>query len=226
MAHILDNPAWNALVSGNKHLSKGNEQIKYFSEDVSPFVGLLEAGPYEFDFLYHVIPTERKLAIISFKEMKIPNQWTVLDHIKALQMVHKHPAPPATATAQIIPLQEKHVPQMIALTQMTHPGPFFKRTIDFGNYEGIFNNNKLIAMAGQRLHADPYTEISAVCTHPDFTGKGYAASIIISQIHKIKAASSIPYLHVKDDNDKAIHLYKTLGFEAREQMDIYMIQKK
>ena len=79
---------------------------------------------------------------------------------------------------------------MIVLTEMTHPGPFFNRTIEFGNYKGIFSGNDLVAMAGQRLHADQYVEISAVCTHPAHTGKGYATQLIISQVHQILSAAA------------------------------------
>ena len=109
---------------------------------------------------------------------------------------------------------------------MTHPGPFFKRTIEFGNYEGVFKGDELVSMAGQRLHAGEFVEISAVCTHPAHSGKGYATALIISQVHQILSASAIPFLHVKDDNLQAIKLYKSLGFEVRKRMDIYSIRKK
>ena len=115
---------------------------------------------------------------------------------------------------------------MIALTGMTHPGPFFERTIEFGNYEGIFKGNDLVSMAGQRLHPGEYVEISAVCTHPAHSGKGYASQLIISQVHQIRSASAIPFLHVKDSNLQAIKLYKSLGFELRKRMHIYSIRKK
>jgi GNAT superfamily N-acetyltransferase len=227
MDHPLDNPAWNALISGNKRFAKGNKQVKYFSPEISPFVGFPDFSLNKLDLLYHIIPDQRTLAIISPKDMVIPDQWEIIEHMKALQMIHDNPASPGTADTHLIPLQKKHVPEMIALTGMTHPGPFLKRTIEFGNYFGIFNNNnQLVAMAGQRLHVNEYMEISAVCSHPDYLGKGYASQLITHQIHRIKAEARIPFLHVKDDNTKAIHLYKKLGFEARKQLDIYIIQKK
>ena len=226
MNHPLDNPAWNALLSGNKNLSKGNEQIKFFDSKVSPFVGFAHYSPDKSEILYRLISGQQTLAIISPKEIVISNQWNIIEHMKVLQMVHKHSTLPVTASENLIQLQKKHVPEMIALTGMTHPGPFLKRTIEFGNYYGIFNNNKLVAMAGQRLHVNECLEISAVCTHPDYLGKGYASQLITDQIHRIKAGAGIPFLHVKDDNAQAIALYKKLGFEARKQLDIYIIQKK
>jgi len=225
MEHPLDYPAWNALVSGNKNLSLGNEHVKYFDEEVGPFVGLFEQNHYEFEYLYHIIPPKRRMVIIISKELEIPKPWTLTEHIKALQMVHKKDDIPVHATGEIIPLQLKDVPQMLDLTALTHPGPFLKKTIEFGNYEGIFNNGELISMAGQRMHPAQYIEISAVCTHPDYHGKGYAGQLIQSQVRSIKANSGMPFLHVKDDNMEAIRLYKKLGFEVRKQMNIYVFQK-
>ncbi|HEY5465256.1 MAG TPA: GNAT family N-acetyltransferase [Hanamia sp.] len=226
MDHPLDYPAWNALISGNKNLSLGNEHVKYFHEEVAPFVGLFEQNHYEFEHLYHITPPKRRMVIIISKKLKIPKPWILTEHIKALQMVHTQDTSPANATAEIIPLQLKDVPQMLDLTALTHPGPFLKRTIEFGNYEGIFNNGELISMAGQRMHPAGYVEISAVCTHPDHHGKGYAGQLIQSQVRSIKANSSAPFLHVKDDNMEAIRLYKKLGFEVRKQMNIYVFQKE
>lgn len=226
MEHPLDNPIWNALISGNKNLSQGTEHVKYFSEDVAPFVGMFELSPDEFKLLYDIMPFQRRMVIIVSRELVILNQWSVIENIRALQMIHTNPIPPYTASAELIPLQKKDVPQMISLTTMTHPGPFLKRTIEFGNYEGIFNKGELISMAGQRFHANQYVEISAVCTHPDYHGKGYAGQLIQNQIRRIKSSAGIPFLHVREDNMQAIRLYKSLGFGVRKLMNIYVIQKK
>ncbi|MDP4285380.1 MAG: GNAT family N-acetyltransferase [Bacteroidota bacterium] len=225
MEHPLDFPAWNALISRNKNLSEGNERVKYFHEEVAPFVGMSELSPDEFELLYYLIPLKRRMVIIISKEIEIPKQWTLTEHIKALQMVYTQDAPPGNASAEIIQLQNKDVPQMLDLTAITHPGPFLKRTIEFGNYEGIFENGNLISMAGERMHPGQYVEISAVCTHPDHLGKGYASQLIQSQVRRIKASSGVPFLHVKDDNLPAIGLYKKLGFEVRKQMNIYVFRK-
>jgi predicted GNAT family acetyltransferase len=124
-----------------------------------------------------------------------------------------------------MPLSAQQVPAMLALTQLTNPGPFFNNTIAFGHYAGIFRDDELVAMAGQRLHAGPYAEISAVCTHPSYSGKGYASQLMLHQAHRIQAASGTPFLHVKLDNARAIRLYHTLGFVSRREVIMYTIQK-
>jgi len=128
-------------------------------------------------------------------------------------------------TAGLVPLTNEHVPQMEALAKLTNPGPFAKKTIDFGHYHGVFENDKLVAMAGQRLYPYNYAEVSAVCTHPDHTGKGYARQLLQFQVDRIKAASEIPFLHVKDDNERAIKVYKSLGFATRTKVYFYVLVK-
>jgi GNAT superfamily N-acetyltransferase len=226
MSHILDNPCWNALNSGNNNLAEGNEHVKFFPADVSPFVGLPEWNSYGFKHLYEVIPPGRRIAFMNLGEVEIPGEWDVIDYLKVLQMVYPNPPSGPALSSEIVHLHNDNIPQMMALTEITHPGPFFKKTIEFGNYEGIFKDDELISMAGQRMHAGDYMEISAVCTHPAHKGKGYASELIMSQVRQIRSASAIPFLHVKDDNLKAVKLYKSLGFEVRKQIDVYSIRKK
>ena len=132
---------------------------------------------------------------------------------------------PATDTTEIAALGKEHVPQMLSLTKLTNPGPFSERTIEFGNYTGIFNSGELVAMAGQRLHPFNYIEISAVCTHPDHAGKGYGKALVAGQAKQILSAGSIPFLHTRTDNTTAIRLYERLGFTVRSEVMFYVIQK-
>jgi GNAT superfamily N-acetyltransferase len=147
--------------------------------------------------------------------MDIPSPLKVLNRIKGNQMIFEGGNTTGELTAELIPLIQEHVSQMLSLTKLTNPGPFAEWTINFGHYHGIFENGELAAMAGQRLHTFNYAEVSAVCTHPDHTGKGYARQLLIHQINRIQAAGEIPYLHVRSDNGRAIKVYESLGFVTR-----------
>ncbi|MEO6851024.1 MAG: GNAT family N-acetyltransferase [Mucilaginibacter sp.] len=225
MEHVLDNPVWNALMSGNKQLDRGNDQVKYFDTEVSPFVGLKENSADNFRLLYDLVPDKRFCLFVAPVQVEIPAYWKVLVSIPGLQMVHDKNSPLDEVGEKLVLLTDEHIPQMLALTKLTDPGPFAERTIEFGHYMGVFDGDKLVAMAGQRMHAFNYAEISAVCTHPDHTGKGYARQLLLHHIHRIKAASNMPYLHVRHDNERAIKVYERLGFSTRTEVYFYALMK-
>ena len=225
MQHILDNPIWNALISGNNGLALGNEQARYFPQDVSPFVGLRDFTEANFNILHETVPYKSMLAVFSANKIEQFGKWNMLRYIQVYQMIYSRTSPPPVPQQDLISLNDKDVPAMQALTKLTNPGPFFQNTIQFGNYRGFFDDDKLIAMAGQRLHPYQYVEISAVCTHPDYQGKGYASQLISDQINLIMAESCVPFLHVINTNPTAIKVYERLGFVKRREMFIYTIQK-
>jgi len=224
MEHPLDNPAWNALISGNSNLAFGSEQARYFDGEVSPFAALSENTEDNFKLLYSLLPRSVMLFVTPV-EMAFSDQWTVSQYIRGLQMVHDGSEIPDESKHGLIPLTYEHVPQMLELTKLTNPGPFASRTIDFGHYHGVFEGDKLVAMTGQRMHPFGYAEVSAVCTHPSHTGKGYARALMLQQMQRIKAASETPFLHVRHDNERAIKVYESLGFATRRQVHFYVLKK-
>ncbi|GAB4011112.1 GNAT family N-acetyltransferase [Spirosoma migulaei] len=224
MKHILDNPAWYALLSGNKALANGTETAKYFTPDVSPFAAVAEPTQANLELLHQTIPFATPIVLISDRLLSIADPWKVLHRLDGFQMVYTKPAEQSPTGPTVISLTEQHVPQMLALTELTVPGPFASKTIDFGHYEGIFEGEDLIAMAGQRLHAYEFAEISAVCTHPDYLSRGYARHLIIRQLCRIQAAAGTPYLHVRSDNVRAVNVYKAMGFETRKEIYFYILQ--
>jgi len=223
MLHLLDNPIWNGLISGNSHLANGTEEVRYFDQEVSPLIGMKEYSESNFNTLHQLITEERTLVTLTAFAVAVPPQWQLIRNIKILQMVFNGTVP--TEEQLFTQLQKQHVAGMLALTKLTNPGPFAERTIEFGNYEGIFIDNELAAMAGQRTQPRPYIEVSAVCTHPDHHGKGYAGKLITSQICQIIAQSCTPFLHVRSDNDTAIKLYQKLGFDIRTEIHFNTILK-
>lgn len=227
MEYVLDNPAWYALQTGNKNLAQGDEFCQYFDPDVSPFVGLGKADEQHLLKLYDALPEQSVKLLALPMQIDIPQPWTLLSGMDGFQMVYQSAQilPVNADKAVIVPLTEAHIPQMLALTKLTNPGPFGTGTIAFGHYTGIFEGKQLVAMAGQRLHAEPYAEISAVCTHPDYLGKGYARELLCYQVNRILAASGIPYLHVRQDNYRAIQVYESLGFKKRTPIYFHVLKK-
>jgi len=225
MDHVLDNPAWNAMVSFNSGLAVGHNEVRYFPETVSPFAGLRKPGYDSLTELFEMLPANRITATVTASALDIPSSWKTLFQASLLQMTAGNFRSPEITNYEIVALGKEHVPLMISLTKLTNPGPFAERTIEFGNYTGIFNSGELVAMAGHRLHPFNYIEISAVCTHPEHGGKGYGKALVATQAEQILSGGHIPFLHTRRDNTTAIKLYEQLGFTVRSEMMFYVIQK-
>lgn len=225
MNHILNNPAFNALTTGNSHLAQGEGEVRYFSSEVSPIIGLAEHNGNLLNELHKQIPDNNPRIVFTPEEIPIPECWQLLKFISGYQMVCTKPVAVEAGNDAIVPLTNVHIPQMLELTKLTAPGPFDTRTIEFGYYEGVLDDDRVVAMAGQRLNPGNCTEISAVCTHPDYLGRGYARQLLLSQITRMTAAGNVPFLHVRDDNERAINVYKNLGFEISSVMNFYFIKK-
>ncbi len=225
MLHYLNNPVYHALLSGDAPLGSGSDTVKFFDEQVSPFAGFDENNENGFNELYNLLPVGRKILYATRKIIKEPTGWLLTHHIPGLQFVFTGKNINPHPSFKMVKLQNKNVDEMIALARLTKPGPFDKRTIEFGHYYGIFENDTLAAMTGQRLHVYNYTEVSAVCTHPQYVGKGYAAALVQHQLGIICNNEQTPFLHVRDDNSKAITLYERLGFTQNGSMHFYFLKK-
>lgn len=226
MKNVLHNPVFNALCSGDKHLSFGTDAVKFFDEQVSPFVGFEESYTKGFANLYELLPKSRKILYANPVAFKAPEGWQVQHDISGLQFVYEGTGNIKNDFLNVLPLGEKHIDEMVQLAAITKPGPFGTGTINFGYYHGIFDNEKLVAMTGQRLHVQNFTEISAVCTHPEHTGKGYAHTLMQHQLQLILQQGQLPFLHVREDNERAIALYQRLGFTISRPMNFYFMVRQ
>jgi ribosomal protein S18 acetylase RimI-like enzyme len=226
MIKQLDNPVWSALISGNRDLAIGNEKARRYQPGISPFVAVAENSPGHYQALKKLIPGDETVAIFTTDTNLDPSPWVVVNRIDGYQMMYEGETPVQQEEVTIMKLAEANVLAMLELTKLNPPGPFMEKTILFGGYEGIFDGEHLVAMAGHRFHGGPYVEISAVCTHPDHIGKGYARALIRNQIRKLREIGKSPYLHVRADNTRAFKIYKDMGFVTRTEMIIYLLKGK
>jgi predicted GNAT family acetyltransferase len=130
-----------------------------------------------------------------------------------------------TSTAHIEPLSAADAAEMVALATLTQPGPFRIRTHELGAFSGIRHDGRLVAMAGERMKLDGYTEVSGVCTHPDFRGRGYGAALSHAVAARIRDRGETPFLHARAANTAAISLYESLGFKLRRDMTVTVLRR-
>jgi predicted GNAT family acetyltransferase len=223
---LLDNPVWHALSTEQSALAQGNGLAKRFPLDVAPFGGLIDQSGAAYHALEETLPgAVTALALDS--EPILPTNWEMVHSGEMYQMICETPLPGvghAEGNQIFRTLTKADVPEMLALTRLTEPGPFLPRTIELGAYLGIYDAGYLVAMAGERLHLTGFTEISAVCTHPQYRGRGYGNALLSALISRITQRGETPILHVRTGNLTAVRLYEKLGFHVRAQLHLAIIK--
>ncbi len=149
----------------------------------------------------------------------------VIVHKTVEQMLYGEREVP-TAAAGHVNLTAADVPDMMRLVALTKPGPFAARTIALGSYIGIRAGGDLVAMAGERMRFPGFTEISAVCTHPDYRHRGYSSALVRALTRSILERGETPFLHIYSDNSAAGSLYEHLGFSHRRTLTVTVLKRQ
>jgi predicted GNAT family acetyltransferase len=136
------------------------------------------------------------------------------------------PAASSIRGVEVVTLGVDDAPAMVALPELTRPGPFTLRTHELGTFLGIRIDGQLVAMVGERMKPADYTEITAVCVHPDHRGRGYGQVLLAAISRRIVARGEIPFLHVFSNNDSAIALYRRQGMEIRRRLHVTVLQRR
>ncbi|AFQ48130.1 GNAT family N-acetyltransferase [Burkholderia cepacia] len=222
--HPLDNAVWNALAGQQHRFALGDARAQRFAPAVAPFAGLADRSPASFDALRGLIDAHGPAALVTPDEIPTPAGLAVVRRATLHQMIWQGTLDDAPANAfEHVPLTEADVPEMLALTAATEPGPFGPRTVEFGGYIGVRRQGRLAAMAGQRMRVEGHAEISAVCVDAAFRRQGLAAGLIRTLIATIRARRETPFLHVLASNHVAIERYLALGFVKRRDMHLLVL---
>jgi predicted GNAT family acetyltransferase len=227
--HALDNVIWNALTTSQARFSEGHELARKFPAEVTSLGALLAPTHEAYDSLAGLLREGMATGLFLEAPPQVPQGLTVVVTLPLLQMIYQNrkPAPltPALSDNGLIELTDSDVPEMMALAELTKPGPFGRRTRELGTYLGIRRSGTLVAMAGERLRLPGYAEVSAVCTHPDHVRHGYAGTLITALVEHIRNRSEVPFLHVREDNVRAIGLYERLGFRKRIRAHLAVVRR-
>jgi ribosomal protein S18 acetylase RimI-like enzyme len=214
---VLDNPAWFSLTGQHAHLAEGTGAARRYRPAVSPFVGLRDVrDPRAWADLAALVGPGAEVPIAGGAD-EVPDGWTRGWTLPGVQMAGTDRLE-GTPDDESVVLGVQDVPDMLALTKRTRPGPFAPETYLMGTYRGIRRDGRLVAMAGERLRPAGATEVSAVCTDEEVRGQGLASRLVLAVVHGIRARGELPILHAAASNEGAIRLYRSLGFEVRRQV--------
>lgn len=226
----LDNPIWNALITEQRSLALGSGLARRFPAEIGPLSGLDNPSAAAYDALRALAGPGETLALFFTELPAPPAGWTmahsdVLDQMICLEPGNLECAEPA-AGPKLRRLTAADVPAMLELAALTEPGPFQQRTIELGPFFGIFDSGRLLAMAGERMHLPQFVEVSAVCSHPDARGRGYARTLMIEVIKEVVERGKTPFLHVRSSNLRAIEVYQSLGFALRRKLHLAVLKNE
>ena len=221
----LDNVTWHALTTVHAASAETHGRARRYHPDVSVFAAIDTGVPAEWDDLARLVGPDGAAALFRAEMPAVPDGWTVLVDGIGHQMVFD-PADAATrARLDAAQLPDSRLltvddePQMAALVALAQPGPWRPRTIELGDYHGVFDGDRLVAMAGERQKLPGATEVSAVCTHPDARRRGLGAGITARVVQGILARGETPFLHHSEENP-ARTVYEALGFRLRRTVQL------
>ena len=221
--HPLDNPIWEALHTHHARFASGDRGAARYAAEVAPFAAVGDADPESSAALARLLAPGEQLYGVGPAPAASPGLH-VEDHGPLAQMVWTASFS-APSAAKVIQLTAAHLADMLELTALVYPAYFRPRTPEMGRYFGIYDGPRLAAMAGERMHAGSWSEVSAVCTHPDYLGRGLARQLMAEICESILRRGETPFLHVSFANERAKTLYDRLGFAERSAIPYWLVRR-
>ncbi|WP_416464523.1 GNAT family N-acetyltransferase [Sphingomonas sp. VDB2] len=225
LSHPLDRPVWHSLSGGWSALAQGDAHARRIDPLYGPFGAAADDSAASRAALAALVPEAGELWLVGPDAMIPPPGVTVMRTAMLAQMVAPSITPAASAKPAWATLDESDAEEMRALALLTRPGPFAPRTHRLGRFIGVREHGQLIAMAGERMALPGFTEVSGVCTHPDWRGRGLAGALMRIVAQAILDRGETPFLHAYAAHDRTIALYRMLGFEVRAELPMMVVTR-
>lgn len=207
----LDAIFWNTMTGPHARHASGAGGARRYASGFSPIIAFRDNALPDFDALSPFCAPGEMFYCEGWQGA-CPEGWRIDAETTMFRMVWDASQPTADDAPEAVKLGLQHADEAVALAALCRPGPFGPRTIELGDYYGVFDDGRLIAMAGQRMRVPGYTEVSGVCTHPDAQGRGLAKKLMRKLIHQQMQVGEIPFLHVMRANETAHNFYRRMGF--------------
>lgn len=224
MDTALDNPFWSALDSIHREVALRSGDVARYPAAFAPFLGVASVDTVAGDAFDLLVAPGESVYLLGIAPVS-PVGWRLQAFRPLAQMVCDAPLPMADGP-DIVPLGDAQREDVLALTALVYPHYFRARTMDLGRYFGIYEQGRLAAMIGERLGSAGSREMSAICTHPDFTGRGYARHLTAWLTNATLARGVQPFLHVSHENARAKALYEQLGYRVRRDIEFWSLTRE
>ena len=225
---LLDNPIWNSLVTGHAHLAigahVGHGLARRYPADIGPLSAVQEHSSEAYADLAAIVPDGDVAVLFLEHTIEIPVGWQLVRDGALVQMVCPAVPDRPSLAEEILPMTPEDFPEMVVLASLTEPGPFRAHTADLGGFVGIRVDGRLAAMAGRRMAPTGFAEVSAVCTHPDFRGRGYAQALVAAVTRTIHCEGRMPFLTSFEANTGAVRIYQQVGFVHRRTFELAVLK--
>jgi len=221
----LDRPVWMSLSTSHSALSLGDDLARRYAREVNLFASARDDTMQALTALADLVQPGERVFVLQVPQITVPPALVAVKEAKGVQMLAARGAPALAGQEDIVQLTDADAPEMLVLAGLTEPGPFLRRTHTMGAFIGIRSGGRLAAMAGERFRFPGYTEVSGVCTHPDFRGRGLARRLSAAVAAAIEARGERPFLHAWKTNRAAIALYESLGFEIRDEVNVAVLER-
>jgi predicted GNAT family acetyltransferase len=221
----LDRPVWASLSTHHLPLSVGGTLARRYAAGVNLFASARDDTAVALAALTDLVRPGERVYLLQVPDILVPAGFAVVKAARGVQMIAARAMPASGADDDLIELTDADAPEMLALATLTEPGPFLSRTHTMGTFRGIRIEGRLAAMAGERFRFPGHTEVSGVCTHPDFRGRGLARRLSQAVAARIESRGEKPFLHAWQSNRPAISLYESLGFEVRAEVDVRVLER-
>jgi predicted GNAT family acetyltransferase len=220
---LFANPTWHALNSKHQKFAKCAGDACRYPADVGPLAAIRAPEVEPMLQLRSLLKAGESVWIIG-KEYSEVAGLVREETLECLQMVLPDDVVVPDTETEIVELTDANAGEMVALTTLAFPGFFRRRTCEMGSYYGVRSSSgELITMGGERLKLDGFTEISAVCIHPAFRGRGLAAAIIWQVVREHRKEGVVSWLHVASTNRRAQELYLRMGFEEIRRVTLHRV---
>ena len=219
----LDRPVWASL-RHQSHWGLGDERARRFQPDINCFAATPDESADSLRALAELVqPGDDSVYLLQVPPIAAPPGLQAAKVARGVQMVATRRLQ-ADDGAQV--LGDADAAEMLALAALTQPGPFLARTHTMGRFIGLRVNGRLAAMAGERMRFPGHVEVSGVCSHPDFRGRGLARRLSAAVTADIQRRGERPFLHAWTTNTAAIALYESLGFKVRTEVNVAVLQHR